>query len=82
MNSHTTNCPCCKTDLVPVTAEQILTYGSRWACPLCGHILDYANEQLAKPDISADGIKFWGLVGAGAFLVGLAMLLERVDRWG
>jgi hypothetical protein len=43
--------------------------------------MDYAEKQMSKPGMSAEDRQFWGVVGMGAFLVGLIMLADRLDGW-
>ena len=78
MNTHTTHCSNCSHP-VSVTALQIAMYGVRWACPLCGQVIDFSQKQLAQPGLSPQAKDFWSLVTAAAFFIGIMKLADRLS---
>jgi hypothetical protein len=63
-----------------VDAMKLALQASRWACPLCGTITDYAQQQAAQPGASMDAKQFWTIVGIGATVVGLIVAAQIVDQ--
>lgn len=63
-----------------VDAFQLARQASRWACPACGVITDYAEQQITQPNTSPDSKQFWTVVGIGATVVGLIMAAQIADR--
>ena len=64
----------------PVDAFQLARQASRWACPVCGTISDYAQQQAAQPDISSNAKQFWTMVGVAATIAGLFVFAHIVDQ--
>lgn len=63
-----------------VDAIQLAQQASRWACPVCGTISDYAQEQAAQPGISEGAKTFWGVVSGVAIITGLFVAAQIVDH--
>jgi len=63
-----------------VHAIQLAQQASRWACPVCGTISDYAQTEAAQPDISPNAKQFWTLVGVAATIAGLFAFAHIVDQ--
>jgi hypothetical protein len=80
MNNHTTNCQNCNHNLRTVSLQEIAIYGSRWACPVCGYVMDYAAQQVSRPGLSPEAKQAWTTVGVAAFAMGLLMLFDHLDR--
>lgn len=78
MNTHSTHCANCNHHAT-VTASQIVMYGVRWACPVCGDVIDFSQKQLAKPGLSQQAKDFWGLVGMAAFFIGIVKLADHLS---
>lgn len=76
MNQHSTHCTNC--NHATISAEQILMYGVRWACPTCGDVIDFSQKQLAQPGLSQDAKAFWSLIGGAAVIFGVALLADRL----
>jgi len=54
---------------------------SRWACPVCGQITDFAEHQIQQPTTSLEAKQAWGAIGVAAFFVGLIMFGNRISDW-
>jgi len=78
MNTHSAQCSHCKNHAT-VTASQILMYGVRWACPVCGQVIDFSQKQLAQPGLSQQARDFWTVVGLGAFFIGIIKLADHLS---
>jgi hypothetical protein len=72
-------CSCCPT-MYYVDLAQIARGLSRFACPVCGEVADYAEEQQADPTISQATRNAWGAIGAVAVVAGLFMFAHLADR--
>jgi hypothetical protein len=53
---------------------------SRWACPFCGQVTDFADAQLAKPNITPEASSFWAMVSALGIVAGLFVAANLADR--
>ena len=73
------HCPC--QYKVEVDLAQLARKASRWACPVCGGITDFAEYQIQQPNVSPEAKQLWAAVGIGAFLVGLWMFFDGLDGW-
>lgn len=63
-----------------VNALQLAQQASRWACPICGVVTDYAQHQLAQPGLSSDAKDFWSAVFFAGLFVGLVMAADRLSQ--
>ncbi len=77
-NIQCSNCHC--SHVHGVDALQLARQASRWACPICGVVTDYAQQQASRPDASVDAKQFWTFVGVGATIVGLIMFAQIADH--
>jgi len=76
---HST-CTTCHSSFPANTIAQLAFDASRWACPICGEVTDYAAQQVAKAT-SPDAKEFWNAVGAVAVVAGLLILVDRMSQW-
>jgi len=63
-----------------VDALQLAQQASRWACPICGVVTDYAQYELAQPGLSPEAKDFWTAVFFAGLFVGLVMAADRLSR--
>jgi PHP family Zn ribbon phosphoesterase len=61
-----------------VDLAQLARQASRWACPVCGVITDFAERQIQKPATSPQDKQAWAALGIAALFVGLLMFADRV----
>lgn len=61
-------------------AFQLANGISRWACPFCGQVSDFAANQMSQPGISEGAQTFWGVVSGIAIIAGLFVAAHMADR--
>lgn len=61
-----------------VDLAQLARQASRWACPVCGVITDFAERQVQKPTTSPQDKQAWAALGGFALFIGLLMFVDRV----
>ena len=54
---------------------------SRFACPICAGITDFAERQIQKPTTSPEAKEVWAAVGVTALIVGLVIFADRASQW-
>jgi hypothetical protein len=64
-----------------VTPERLALTASRFACPLCHTITQFAEVQAQQPGISQEAKDFWGGVAKGAVAVGVFLFVKQVIEW-
>jgi hypothetical protein len=80
MSHQVGHCPNCTTQ-VHFDPTALVIKASRLQCWWCGVVEDIAAYELSQPGVSQETKNFWGFVGTGALVVGLIMLLDRLDGW-
>lgn len=71
------NCSCCQQQYT-VDALQIARGISRWACPFCDAVTEFAQRQVQSPNTSQQDKQFWSTLGAGALFFGLIVAIDRI----
>ena len=64
-----------------VKVEDLARFASRVACPLCERVTQFAEVQAQQPGLSQEAKDFWGLVGKGALVFGVAVAINRAIQW-
>ena len=63
-----------------IDLDQLARGISRKACPVCGVITDFADEQQANPYASQGTKDLWAAVGTGFVLLGLYVAYKTIDK--
>ena len=64
-----------------VDLNQLALAASRYACPVCYGVTEFARHQAERPEQSQSAREIWQLIGVGATVVGLIMFLDRLTGW-
>jgi hypothetical protein len=72
------HCPNCKVQVA--VDPSMLIKASRLECYWCGVVQDVAAYELRQPGLSPEAKQFWSLVGAVAFVIGLAKFVDYVAQ--
>jgi hypothetical protein len=64
-----------------VDLVQLARQASRWACPVCAGITDFAEHQIEQPTVSSEAKQIWAAIGVAALFVGVIMFADRLQEW-
>jgi hypothetical protein len=65
-----------------IDVMKLAQQASRWACPVCAGITDFAEAQIQQPSTSLEDKQIWAVIGVTALIVGVAMFANRAEWQG
>ena len=77
--NHLAQCPSCPT-IYYVDVVQIARGLSRFACPVCGNLADFADQQQVDPSTPQVTKEVWAIIGAVSVVAGLLIFARLADH--